>query len=157
MFVNLKQAFSLVEVAIIMSLIAIFITNNHIIVAKLDAASKFENQIDELQNISNQIRAYYYSNKVLPCPAPLAKDIYDKKSLLAAKFNNECLNMFGVFESKNEEFYMGAVPTYDLNLPSQNLTDIWGSKYFYIVKKELVTNEKLLMMNVNLYSGKQFF
>ena len=93
----------------------------------------------EIQTINNHLIAFWLKNKYLPCPAYPEKAKYDDLSYKEARYLNECFSYFGVKESFSEEYYLGTIPVVDLHLGIDFQSDQFNSKYFYLVRKSLVS------------------
>lgn len=140
MTANLKQAFSLLDIAFLHSLLALFLIASVVLENRLNVKNEYIELAQENKVISNSLLAFWYKNRRLPCPAFMAQDIYDPLFGMEALYQDECLDLYGLVESNMGEFYVGAVPIKDLSLTIDSLTDPWGTKYFYVVRKDLVSS-----------------
>jgi len=132
MFRALAQAFSLIEVALLHLLISSLIIGFSVLESGLSRKQKVLDTESEIQTINNHLIAFWLKNKYLPCPAYLEKAIYDDLGYKEARY-------FGVKESLSEEYYLGAIPVVDLHLGLDFQSDQFNSKYFYLVRKSLVS------------------
>ncbi|MDC0857472.1 hypothetical protein OAP83_02020 [Rickettsiales bacterium] len=139
MFRALAQAVSLIEVALLHLLISSLIIGFSVFESGLNRKQKVLDTESEIQVVNNHLMAFWLKNKYLPCPAYLEKDIYNELGFEEARYFNECSSYFGVKESYSEEYYVGAIPIKDLNLGLDFQSDQFNSKYFYIVRKSLVS------------------
>ena len=137
----LRKAFSLIDVAFLNSFLAIFIITSFVIDANLDYKESIRNTESELKVISNNLMAYWYKNHNLPCPSYSAKDIYSEQAISEARYLDDCLAFYGVTNSLNNEYYVGSIPIKDLNLDMEFLSDAWGGKYIYLVRKDIISSD----------------
>ena len=140
-----QQAFSLVELSILITVIAI-VTSSFLVLAafasKQEKVKIFKERID---TIYSAIGSFVGTNRRLPCPAALnlsknEDDAYGVESVstLATGGCNAVSGGVFVSTSSNNLFY-GALPVASLGLQSKDGEDIFGNKLVYIVDQRLAT------------------
>jgi len=131
-----KKAYSLVELSVVITIMSILMMGVASIVNNsMKKAQKNETQ-EKMQTIYNAMGKFLLKEKRLPCPAQLnlvENSIeYGKE---ANKTNNNCNTVSNGIFSNNNNFFVGAVPTTTLELPSDMAKDEFGNKITYIISK----------------------
>jgi prepilin-type N-terminal cleavage/methylation domain-containing protein len=134
---NKKTAYSLIELAIVITIMSILMTGAAAIFTNsMKKAKKNETQ-QKMQEIYNAMGKFLLREKRLPCPArlDLAKnnvDAYKSSTVSDCTFTS----IGGVFSANN--FVAGAVPSATLGLSSDMAEDEFGNKILYVVSVEAI-------------------
>jgi len=128
-----KKAYSLVELSVVITIMSILMMGVASIVSNsMKKAQKNETQ-EKIQIIYNAMGKFLLSNKRLPCPARLN---LAESSAGYGNAADACVAVpGGIFTDNNNNFFVGAVPTTALALPSDMAKDEFGNKITYIVSK----------------------
>jgi prepilin-type N-terminal cleavage/methylation domain-containing protein len=129
-----KTAFSLLELSIVISIMAILMTGAITISVSVINNTKKLTTIDKINDIYGAIGKFILTYKRLPCPASL--NLIDSDPLFGVeKFNDNggCVSVAGngVFNSGN--IYLGAIPVKSLDLSFDMARDDFGSKLTYVI------------------------
>ncbi len=135
----LNRAFSLIEVALLNLLISSVVIGFCVYESGLSRKQKILKTEAEMQIVNNHLLAFWFQNKYLPCPSFPEENLYQEISYKEARYFNECMPYYGLKKSLSDEYYLGAIPIKNLKLNYDFQTDEFGSKYFYFVRKELVS------------------
>ena len=138
-FINrVKKAFSLNDLSVLMSTIAIVAVSAVAIsnIQNVDQQEKVDSQ--KIEVIYKAIGDFLVKNKRLPCPASITK-IRGKNSSYGIEEvdnNKNCTFGGGVYNiSLNPNLLYGTIPALSLGLSSDYAQDQYGSKIVYIVDK----------------------
>jgi prepilin-type N-terminal cleavage/methylation domain-containing protein len=129
-----KSAFSLIELSIVISIMAVLMTGAITISVSVINNTKKLSSIEKINNVYGAIGKFILANKRLPCPASL--NINDADPMFGIeRVNNSggCTSTAsnGVFNSSN--IYYGAIPVKTLGLSLDMIRDDFGSKLSYII------------------------
>lgn len=129
-----KSAFSLIELSIVISIMAVLMTGAITISVSVINNTKKLTTIDKINEIYGAIGKYILTYKRLPCPASL--NLIDSDPMFGIeKFNNNggCVSADGngVYNSGN--IYLGAIPVKSLDLSFDMAKDDFGSKLTFII------------------------
>ena len=132
---KIKKAYSLVELSVVITIMSILMMGVASIVSNsMKKAQKNETQ-EKMQIIYSALGKFLLRQKRLPCPAQLniaENDIlYGNENATGINCNTV---LSGIFSSSNN-FFIGAVPTTTLGLPSDMAKDEFGNKITYIVSR----------------------
>lgn len=135
--------FSLLELAIVLTIVGTFAGGALVIANKKIEQNKYDLTQDRLDRIEKSLKAVASKAVMLPCPAspsaPLSSIDFgaaDDCSLAApTKPDIVALNA-----GTNEEIWIGTVPTRALNLADSDLFDGWGNRFRYAVVKNLAAS-----------------
>ena len=133
---NRKNAFSLIELSIVIIIVSILITGAMSVSINSINNSKKKITKDRIAEIYKALGNYVLANKRLPCPAP----IIDTKSVTStygtAASTSLCASTAGVSQSSTSpNLVRGMVPVKTLGIPLDMAEDGFGSKFEYIVDK----------------------
>ena len=136
---NIKnpKAFSLIEFAIVMTILSILITGALSISIVNINAEKIKITKDRMAEINKALTLYVTANQALPCPASIiqskiADSTYGAAGTCSAGVTP--LTGTGIYQSTTAtELFYGMVPVRTLGLPNIMAEDGWGSKFSYIV------------------------
>ena len=144
-----KKAYSLVELSVVITIMSILMMGvASIVTNSMKKAQKNETQ-EKIQIIYNAMGKFLLREKRLPCPARLnlaessasyGDDKYITTDTTNPNFNKsitngECNESNRIFADGSNNFFIGAVPTTALELPSDMAKDEFGNKITYIVSK----------------------
>lgn len=137
--------FTLLEMAIILIILGSMAGGLLVLSTKKIEQNKFDVTIERIESINTVIKKYAEKGFILPCPAsPTA-------SLNSEEFgkSDDCRNstpaladIMVVNSGQNEEVWVGAPPTRELNLPDITMFDGWGNRLRYAVIKKLALTPK---------------
>jgi type II secretory pathway pseudopilin PulG len=149
-----KSAFSLIELSVILTVIAVVITN----AINISKVSSKNNQVrdtkEKLKKIETAINVYVKKYEKLPCPASLIltprdadygksvgadadcdyMDNYSGDTYVASANNN------GIYKNTAEQIIQGALPAVTLGLGRDFVSDAFGNKFSYRVTKQATAN-----------------
>lgn len=139
---NAKKGFSLLELSIVILITSILMTGALSITLNFDGRTKEKVTKERMDIIYNALGAYFLKYRQLPCPAQLKKS-----KILDADYGQAATNIgvcnFGANTSVytniigNNILAYGMVPIKDLGLPVEMAEDAYGSKFSYIVDKNM--------------------
>ncbi|NBV05752.1 MAG: prepilin-type N-terminal cleavage/methylation domain-containing protein [Proteobacteria bacterium] len=129
---NLKKAFSLIELSIVIVIVSILITGA--LSVSVNAINSAKNKItkDRITEIYKALGNYVVVNKKLPCPAPIT----DTKSITTTYGTSlaTCAATTGVVAyPSSTNLLSGMLPVKTLGLPLDMAEDGFGDKFEYIV------------------------
>jgi prepilin-type N-terminal cleavage/methylation domain-containing protein len=132
-----KKAYTLVELSIVLVIIAIFLSSGLNIFTNNIIQTKTTNTKEKLNIIYKSLAEYLMINKRLPCPInlTLAKDTninYGITTIASTSFSNCATATTGA-----NSVIIGAVPTRDLQLPSDMAEDDFGNKILYVIDTKI--------------------
>ena len=133
---KIKKAYSLVELSVVITIMSILMMGVASIVSNsMKKAQKNETQ-EKMQIIYSALGKFLLRQKRLPCPAQL--NIAENSISYGNETDKTGVNCNtvsnGIFSSSNN-FFIGAVPTTTLGLPSDMAKDEFGNKITYIVSR----------------------
>lgn len=131
--VQSKNAFSLIELSIVILILSVLASSGLAIFKSTNAASKTKTTKDRIDTVYKAIGNYLLANRRLPCPARLDLTNTDTNYGIS----RTCISESGVTlsSSPNSNLVYGMVPTKTLNLPSNMAEDAFGTKLSYIIDK----------------------
>ena len=126
-----NKAFTLIETAIIITVIAIIVTGSMFFIDNHLYLKKIRITEEKIQTIKTALK----NHSKYPCPADLTLDIYDNNFGVAVEnADGECAVNSGIFAIKEDNYY-GAVPSKTLGLSLKYAFDGWGRKLSYVINK----------------------
>ncbi len=137
---NLKKAFSLLELSIVILIISILIVGSMSASITAINNAKYKVTRERMAEIYKAMGNYLLTNKALPCPASL-KDLKASSSTYGvAAASTTCL-LDGVFQDDTDSgspsgLAYGMVPVQALGLNADMAEDGFGSKFTYVVGKK---------------------
>ena len=132
-----KQAFSLVELSVVLLVIATLLSTSVIGYKSIISASKVKSNRDSIDAVYKAIGNYLITNKKLPCPASLTLTKGDVNYGNEVRVSGICSSSSGVIINGNLAY--GMVPTQTLGLPANIAEDSFGTKLSYIIDKRFAT------------------
>ena len=137
---NLKKAFSLIELSIILILVAVVISGVMAVsIAQINNA-KVKKTNQNFQEIYRAIGAFLLANKRLPCPASISKNIISD-----ADYGTEIIGCsgIGVYQSMSStNIVYGGLPFKSLGLSADFAQDGFDSRISYVIDKRFaIANE----------------
>ncbi|MBN8828155.1 MAG: type II secretion system protein [Sphingobacteriia bacterium] len=127
-----KNAFTLVELSIVLLITSIILGIVLAFVAEKTDADKLEETRYKIEQIDKAIRAYFIKNQKIPCPSDgtLAFTNSNFGVALRDTVNNyQCSNTLITSGSMK----LGMVPVRTLNLADEFATDSWGRRFTYAI------------------------
>lgn len=129
--INIKRAFSLIELSIIVAVIGIITFPMVEYVSALDRLNSYKETRVKIRTISDALTIYYQSNnESLPVPANPNLSLNDPN---AYKISSSPLTV----NAEGGDLYYGAIPVHDLGLSSEYLLDGFGNKFSYYITQNL--------------------
>ncbi len=140
--IKINQAFSLIELSIVLVIISILITGA--LSASISSVNnaKYGTTRKLMDALYTAIGNYVKINKKLPCPASLklAKSSTDYGQ--ATGTDGDCSEATGgVNDIGTTDLVYGMVPVNDLGLLGENGEDAFGTKFSYVVNKNLTKDD----------------
>lgn len=120
-----QKGYSLVEMSIALSIIALLLTGGLAIVSKTSNAKRMKITAEHIAEIESAIAAYEAINLYLPCPA--VKDALETTSSFGVSTPYDSPTHSCTTVSNNT----GAVPVRTLNIPDNLAYDGWGRRITY--------------------------
>jgi hypothetical protein len=129
-----KTAFSLLELSIVISIMAVLMTGAISISVSVINNTKKATTTDKIEEVYKAIGKFILTYKRLPCPASL--NLIDSDPMFGIeRFNNSggCVSTSenGVFNSSN--IFVGTIPVKSLDLSFDMAKDDFGSKLTYVI------------------------
>jgi len=142
MKVSRKSAYSLLELSIVISILAVLTTGGLTILFKSEDDEKLATTKNRIEVIYKSFGEYLLAHKALPCPASinLIKDSDINYGKIMGSAGNCQTSGVYLNEVGTQNLVYGMIPTQDLNLPSEYSQDGYGNKFTYIVAQAL-TND----------------
>ncbi len=156
-FVNVhrfkKQAFSLIEMAIVLGIIGVSAGGFLTLITSQDEQAKIDTTKFILDQIEESLHSYYQANNRLPCPA--LKNVASTADAFGHEWDNSTLvggdnsplkpcegaptqaQITQLHTGTNEEVWIGALPVRELGLPVHYANDAWGSRLTYAIVRDL--------------------
>ncbi len=131
-----KNGFSLLELSISLIVISIVTTAVLALIPVIYKMRDARLTAERLKVLDNAIKAYILKHEKLPLPADI------KLTPSHTKFGREVSSTSDLKTIKNT-IYVGTVPVFDLGLSSQYMTDGYGNKFVYQVKKTCCGDEQV--------------
>lgn len=131
-----QNGFSLVELSVVLSIIAVLIGASIILTNKQLLTNQLNHSHDKLEAISEAIQQHLALSGDMPCPAPF------NAALSSATFgvSTVCADAAVAGETIDiDNIRIGTVPTRSLNIPDDYMFDAWDMRITYAVVKELAT------------------
>ena len=125
------RGFSLVELAIVVAIISVVATLGLEVAANFVARTSTSISRDRLKVVDEATAAFFKVNGRLPCPAVI------NVPLTNANFGQENCAAVTFFGTIGGGLMWGGVPTTTLNLPTSFALDGFGSKFEYVVTRNL--------------------
>ncbi|MBL6784817.1 MAG: hypothetical protein ISQ32_00760 [Rickettsiales bacterium] len=147
---SLKKAYTLLEQAIAISILA-FLVMVMVMISDYQYDVSFYNDTEEKINqiekslISHMIRYSKDSNVVfgnpLPCPALITNSInlstFGKSNSQYDDAGGDCLGSYKTDISNLNNYYYGMVPVRTLGLPDDYAFDSWGRRFLFLINKDI--------------------
>ena len=146
--IKANKGFSLVELAIVVTIIGVLLVATLDIGAGQIEMSRIKQTQEKLAKIEQAIKVYYKTNGRLPCPAngelPAAHASYgvsgwnnpsNATSNANCNGSNFAMPNTTVTGNPDGDVYIGVVPTVSLGLSDAYMLDSWGNKITYAVSR----------------------
>lgn len=142
-----QAGFSILELAIVLTVIALIVSSSLAVAAMRIAAAKVENTNNTSEVLMEILASYVKNFDQLPCPAnPKAKPTdpdfgvgsVDNKGTLNVTDDDEC-NATNILVSGDVR--IGAVPTTTLGLSYSSAVDGWNRRFTYAVDQRLTNRD----------------
>jgi prepilin-type N-terminal cleavage/methylation domain-containing protein len=134
-----RYGFSMVELSVVLSIIAVIIGSALALSQKHIETSKINGTIAQLQRINSALQTFAIKNGYLPCPARLANSDAANMGMPtncgAAVAAPNVVDVVGATAAEN--LRIGAVPTRFLGLPDRVMLDGWGNRIRYVAIRNL--------------------
>ena len=149
--IRAKKAYSLLELSVVITIMSILMMGVASIVNNsMKKAQKNETQ-EKMQIIYNALGKFLLRQARFPCPAPLNiaenSNSYGDESIAAG---GNCNIVADAIFTSNNNFFIGAVPTTTLGLPSDMAKDEFGNKITYIISRNatIATTPELVTASI---------
>jgi len=150
---NKKQAFSLIEISIVILIIAIFVSGALTVSVSVINNQKAKITKERMAEIYRAIGNFVMKNYRLPCPASftLTKDQAAYAAEMGAQ--GSCVGA-GVYFSNtlSTSIAYGMLPAATLGLPDEYAEDGFGSKFSYLVRTNYTLSEYPAAISINGFS-----
>jgi prepilin-type N-terminal cleavage/methylation domain-containing protein len=138
-----NKGFSLVELSVVISIIAIIISGALTIATKKSESDKLDETEYKISQIQNSIHNFIIDNERLPCTAN--GELRTDNTNFAKEEANPTLNsghgQCSQSNFSNGNIFYGIVPTRTLGLNDDMLLDGWGNRLSYIIDANFAHNE----------------
>lgn len=132
---NSRAGFSILELAIVLTVIALIVSSSLAVAASRISAAKVESTIDKTQTLMELTDAYVRNFSRLPCPAnPRAKP---SDADFGIGYDDGAGNCTAANIIISGNAAIGAVPTSTLGLSPSSSTDGWNRRFTYAVDQRL--------------------
>ncbi len=128
-----KFAFSLVELSVVVTVLAVVTTGILSVSAVGTLNSKTKVSTDRIKIIYKALGTYVSVNKKLPCPAPITAVKNSINDYGTALTSCDSVSTTGIFTSGNLVY--GMLPVKTLGLSNDLAEDEYGNKFAYVVDK----------------------
>ena len=137
-----NNAFSLIELSIVILIIAVLASSGLTIFKSTNAASKTKTTKDRIDTVYKAIGNYLLVNRRLPCPASLELD--NTNASYGAEVRSPAITGTCPVSTSggviiNTNLVYGMVPTKTLGLSSDMAEDGFGTKLSYVIDKRFAT------------------
>ena len=137
-----EAGFSILELAIVLTVIALIVSSSLAVAATRIAAAKVENTLNKSDVLMEVIAAYVRTFRHLPCPAnPRAKTTDADFGVASMNDNGTPETVDDVCNATNilssGSVFIGSVPTATLGLPYSAGIDGWNRRLTYVVDQNL--------------------
>lgn len=146
------RGFSLVEVAIVVTIIGISLGAGMTVVSEYSKLSKITQTKIRIQEIMDAINDYADKHGYLPCPADATIKFGNPNYGVGGGTNSATCSSANLRGggTADSPTVIGMVPTRELNLYPTAALDGWGRRITYMVRENIVNTTGLLATNINL-------
>jgi len=129
-----KSAYTLIELSIVISIIAVLMTGAIAISVSFINISKKNSTVSKIDNLYNAIGKFVMINKRLPCPAGLnLPSNHPQFGIERISNSGGCLAISNEIFTNNANTYLGMIPVRSLGLSLEMAQDEFGGKFSYVV------------------------
>jgi len=139
---NYKHGFSLVEMAVVISVMAIILTTFFSVVSNLNITATKKSNEDQMDAVQNAINSFYLTNGYIPCPA--ARNATIPSAAFGVSTNCSIAAVAGETVETGtgaNVIRIGVLPSRTLGLQDSQGLDAYGNKIGYAVVKSLGVNK----------------
>lgn len=146
---KMQTGFSMVELAVVLSIIAVIIGGALMLSTKYAQTSKINKTIAQLQRINASLQVFAIKNGYLPCPArrsttnPAEIGVPTNCATSASAQDVVDINMGA------EAIRIGVVPTRFLGLPDRVMLDSWENRILYVTIRNLGSDAQPIDMTLH--------
>jgi len=138
---NNLSGFTLIEMAVVLTILALSAAGGLTILSKAIRAQKTDDTNDKMEHIMSAIEAYVTEYGHLPCPTSSADGLGEEESGFGiGTATNNCSSIPGGFKSAANNVVRGFVPVYTLKLSPDYFYDGWNRRFSYIVDEDLTSS-----------------
>ncbi len=138
-----QAGFTLVELSVSLSIIALIITSFLNIYGRSLSAEKTIETQEKIKVIAEALQQFVDQNDYLPCPANFT-NAYDDQYFLNEPAGDagtgDCSDVAAGFQVAGTNIVMGAVPTGELRLHPSYAVDGWGRYFSFVVDEDLTSS-----------------
>lgn len=127
-----ERGYTLVELSISVSIIALLVTGGMVVIAKKDEAERRRDTYQTLQKVEKALKEYVLHNGALPCPAIGNILNSDASYGVASLFDDT---------TRKCTTEAGMIPVRTLKLPEDLAFDGWHRKFSYVVSEGMGSNK----------------
>ena len=127
-----NSGFSLLELAIVITIVAITLTAGVMLFNEYKARQRVELTVIRAKEILQAVDDFADEYDHLPCPADPESLMTDTTYGVGSKSGNNC-NAVNIIEDSN--IRMGMVPTATLNIYPTYAIDGWGNRFSYVIRQ----------------------
>lgn len=129
-----QQGFTLIELAVVLTIMAVFVGGAMTLMAKKAEQNRIEVTRERMDTIADMLEQFVRTHKRLPCPAEPQRAFSHANFAVEAGSSGNCASgSTGLENPSSTSVYMGAVPASTLNLPPSYLLDGWNRRFTYAV------------------------
>lgn len=137
-----QAGFSILELAIVLTVIALIVSSSLAVAAARMSAAKVESTLIRTQTLIEIIDSYVKTFGQLPCPAdPSARPEDANFGVGSSDGAGECTATSLVGQ---DDYAIGSVPTATLGLMGSSGVDGWNRRFTYVVDKRLTSRDNYL-------------
>lgn len=139
-----QQGFSLLEMSIVLSIIAVMMTGGMVMFAASLNKKQYKDTEAKMQALQDALLNYRLTYNRIPCPADVTRAVDDQYFGVEAATPGTCTGGTPTANFNNGNNVEGMVPTKTLRLPDDYAFDSWGRRIMYAV-------------DINFTADKSFF
>ncbi len=130
---NIKKAFTLLELAIVLTIVAILAIPAVDFLILSSKSTKIQDTRNKSNFVTEAISSYYKSYGKLPLPARIDLSSEDEEYTKSGDDNE--------IKISSGKYYYGSLPTEELGISDKYMFDKWGNKFSYYVTKNATKDE----------------
>lgn len=150
-FQKKPKAFSLIELSVVLTIMAIIISGAVTVSTTAIRNAKIEKTQEKLEKIETALNVYVCKNGKLPCPASMHKTTSDSDYATSLGTDGNCTDsgQSGIYVRDGYNLVQGALPAVTLGLSRDFTIDEFGNKFAYKVSKKATSSSTFNTFNTS--------